>query len=77
LEDVVLVAWQLIQAQNAVMGQRHVARHGHAAATNRPRIRDGMVGGATRAGRDEGGAPASTSLPPGPEEVMSATGTSL
>jgi hypothetical protein len=36
-----------------MVGQRHVARHRHVAATDEPRIRDGVVGGAKRAGRDQ------------------------
>jgi hypothetical protein len=41
-----------IQKEHAVMGQRHLAWHRHVAATDQPHIRDGVVGGATRAGRD-------------------------
>jgi hypothetical protein len=35
-----------------MVGQRHVSRHRHVAATGQPRIRDGVMGRATRAGRD-------------------------
>ena len=42
-----------IQKENAVVRQRHVARHRHVAPAGQPRIRDGMMGRATRAGRDQ------------------------
>jgi len=35
------------------MRQRHAPRHGDLAAIDRPHIRDGVMGGATLAGRDE------------------------
>ena len=38
---------------HATMGQQHVARHRHGAPTDQPHIREGMVGRATRAGRDQ------------------------
>jgi hypothetical protein len=41
-----------IQEEHAVVGQRHVARHRHVAPVDEARIRDGVVGRATRAGRD-------------------------
>jgi hypothetical protein len=34
--------------------QRHLARHRHLAAADQPRIGDGMMGRAKRAGRDQG-----------------------
>ena len=37
-----------IQEAHAVVGQRHLAGHRHVAATDQPRIREGLVGGATR-----------------------------
>jgi hypothetical protein len=40
-----------IQAEHAVGRQRPLARQRHLAAADQPRIRDGMVGGATRARR--------------------------
>jgi hypothetical protein len=43
----------LIQKQHAIVGQRHLARHRHVAATDQPRIRDGMVERTTWAGRDQ------------------------
>ena len=36
-----------------MVGQRHLARHRHVAAPDQPRIRDGVVGRAKRAGRDQ------------------------
>jgi hypothetical protein len=36
-----------------MVGQRHVTRHRHVAPTDEPHIRDGVVGRATRAGRDQ------------------------
>jgi hypothetical protein len=44
---------QFIQEKHAIVGQRHFARHRHVAPADQPRIRDGVVGGATRAGRDQ------------------------
>jgi hypothetical protein len=35
-----------------MVGQRHLARHRHGAPADQPRLRDGVVGRATRAGRD-------------------------
>src|ERR1700757_1617644 len=35
---------QLIQGEHAMVGQRHVTRHRHAAPADQPRIRDGVVG---------------------------------
>ena len=42
----------IIQKAHVMVGQRHLAGHRHVAATDQPRIRDGVVGRATRAGRD-------------------------
>ena len=36
-----------------MVGQRHLAWHRHVAPTDQPRIRDGVVGGATWAGGDQ------------------------
>jgi hypothetical protein len=44
---------RLIQKEHAILGQRHLARHWHVAPADQPRIRDGVVGRATRAGRDQ------------------------
>ena len=43
-----------IQKENVVVRQRHFARHGHLAAPDQPRVRHRLMGGATRAGRDQG-----------------------
>jgi hypothetical protein len=53
LEDMAAALGQLIQEGDAVVGQRHVARHRHMAATDQPDVRDGVMGGATRAGRHQ------------------------
>ena len=45
-----------VQEEGAVVGQRHVARQRHLAPADQPRIRDGMMGGGTRAGCDRRGA---------------------
>ena len=47
---------QFIQEEHAIVGQRHFARHRHVAATDQSCIRDGVMRGATRAGRDQCGA---------------------
>jgi hypothetical protein len=47
----------LIEAADTVVGQRHLTRHGDLAPTDQPHIGNGMVGGATRPGGDDGGAP--------------------
>jgi hypothetical protein len=44
---------EFIQAEHAMVDQRHVARHRHVAPPDQPHIRDGMVGCATRARRDQ------------------------
>ena len=43
---------QLIKKEHAVVRQRHFTRHRHVAPADQPRIREGVVGRATRAGRD-------------------------
>jgi hypothetical protein len=43
---------EFIQKAHAMVGQRHLSRHRHVAAAEQPRIREGMVRHATRAGRD-------------------------
>jgi hypothetical protein len=48
---------EFVEAEDAMMGQRHLARHGHLAAADQSHIGNGLVGGATRPGGDEGGAP--------------------
>jgi hypothetical protein len=47
----------LIQKENAIVGQRHLARQRHLSAADQPHIGDGVVRGPEWAGRDEGGAP--------------------
>jgi hypothetical protein len=42
-----------IQDEGAVVRQRHLARHRHLAPADQADIRDGVVGRATRAGRDQ------------------------
>ena len=48
---------ECIEADDPVVGPRHLARHGYMAPTDQPHIGNGMVGGAKRPGGDEGGAP--------------------
>ena len=52
LEDMAAALGPCIQAEHAMVGQRHVAQYRHMPAADQPRIRDGMMGRATRAGRD-------------------------
>jgi hypothetical protein len=52
LQDMAAELGELIQEEHAMMGQRHLARHQHVAPTDQPRIRDGVVVRATRAGHD-------------------------
>ena len=44
LQDMAAELGELIQEEHAIVGQRHLAWHRHVAATDQPRIRDGMVG---------------------------------
>jgi hypothetical protein len=53
LQDMAAELGQFIQEEHTIVGQRHFARHRHVAAADQPRIRDGMMGRATRAGRDQ------------------------
>jgi hypothetical protein len=53
LQDLAAALGAFIPEQHAVVGQRHLARHGHVGPTDQSGIRDGMVGRATRAGRDQ------------------------
>jgi hypothetical protein len=53
LKDMAAELGQFIQEEHAIVGQRHVTRHRHVAPADQPRIRDGVVGRATRAGRDQ------------------------
>ena len=52
LQDVAAELGPFIQEEHAMVGQRHFARHRHVAPADQTRIREGVVWGATRAGRD-------------------------
>ena len=52
LEDMAAELGPFIQEEHAIVGQRHLPRHRHVAPADQPRIRDGVMGGATRSGRD-------------------------
>src|SRR5262245_60782978 len=54
LQDMAAALRQLIQEQHAVVGQRHLARHRHVAPTDQLHIRDRLMCGAKRTGRDQG-----------------------
>jgi hypothetical protein len=56
LQDVASELRQLIQQEHAMVRQRDFAGYRHLPATDQPHIRDGVVGGATRPRRDDGGA---------------------
>jgi hypothetical protein len=43
-----------IQEEDAVVGPRHLARQRHVAPADQSRIGDGVMGGATQPGRDQG-----------------------
>ena len=53
LQDMAAALGPFIQEEHAVVGQRHLAGHRYVAAADQPRIRDGLVGRAKRAGRDQ------------------------
>jgi hypothetical protein len=53
LEDMAPALRQFIQEENAMVRQRHLARPGEVAAADQPHLRDRLMGGATRAGRDQ------------------------
>jgi hypothetical protein len=52
LEDMAAALGQLIQEEHAIVGPRHLAQHRHVAPADQAGVRDGVMGGATRAGRD-------------------------
>ena len=52
LEHVATELRPFIQQEHPMVRPRHLARHRHVAPADQPCIRDGVVGGATRAGRD-------------------------
>jgi hypothetical protein len=47
---------QFIQEEHTSVGQRDLARQRHVAAPDQHSVREGVVGGAARAGGDQGGA---------------------
>jgi hypothetical protein len=53
LQDMAAALGEFIYAAHAMVGQRHLAWHRHMAATDPSRLREGLVGRATRAGRDQ------------------------
>jgi len=53
LQDMAAALGQFIQAAHAVVGQRYLARRRHVAPADQPHIGDGVMGGATRPGRDQ------------------------
>jgi hypothetical protein len=57
LQDMAAALGPFIQEAHAMVGQRPLARHRHVAAADQSCIREGLVGGAIRAGRDQQGAP--------------------
>jgi hypothetical protein len=54
LEDMAAELGPFIQEEHTVVGPRPLARPRHAAPADPPDIGDGVMGGATRAGRDQG-----------------------
>src|SRR5215813_8643821 len=56
LEHMPATLRQLIQAEDAVVRQRHLARHRHVGSADQPHIRDRMMESAKRTGRHQGGA---------------------
>jgi hypothetical protein len=53
LQDMAAALGPCIQEAHAVVGQRHLAGHRHVTTADQPRIRNGLVGRATRAGSDQ------------------------
>jgi hypothetical protein len=53
LQNVAAELWQLIQKENAVVRQRHVAGHRDLPAPDQPRIRDRVVASAKRPRLDD------------------------
>jgi hypothetical protein len=47
-QDITAELGEFIQEQDAILGQRHIARHRHMAATDQLHIRDGVMEGAKR-----------------------------
>ena len=50
LQDLASELGRLIQEEHPVLGQRHLLRHGHVAASDEAHIRDGVMQGAKRLG---------------------------
>jgi hypothetical protein len=48
---------EFIEAEDTMVGQRHLTRHGCLAAADQPHNGHGVMGGATRPGGDARGAP--------------------
>jgi hypothetical protein len=51
-QDMAAALGEFIQKAHAMVGQRHLTRHRHLTPADQPHIREGMVGRATRGGRD-------------------------
>jgi hypothetical protein len=56
-EHIPLELGKLIEEEDAVVGQRHLAPQGHLAAADTPHIGNGLVGSAKGSHGDKGGAP--------------------
>src|SRR5262245_10773328 len=56
LQDVAAALRPFIQEEDAVVSQRHLARHRHVFPADQSHVRDGVMGGATRASRHQRGA---------------------
>src|SRR5262245_26029444 len=56
LQHMAAALGQFIEKEHAVVGPRHLARQGHVAATDPPRVGNRLMRGAERSGRDQGGA---------------------
>jgi hypothetical protein len=54
LEDMTAALGPFIENEHAVVGQRHLARHGHVAAADPPGVGNRVMGRAARAGRHQG-----------------------
>jgi hypothetical protein len=54
VQDVAAELWPCIQKKHPMVRPRHFARPRHLAPADQPDIRDGVMGGATRAGRYQG-----------------------
>jgi len=53
-EDLAAALGEVIQAAHAVVRPQNLTRHRHVTPTDQARIREGLVGGAKRASRDQG-----------------------